>query len=187
MSWIKERGILQSTAILLMLAVIGAALAMWSDTLKVAVTVDTGEVDVEFDNVWTDDPQGAIDPGYDKDVATCYAEIVEIEDEEGNMGGDNDLDLNITIVNGYPSYRCTVYFVVKNTGTIPVKGPHVYVVSDNSFSSYVEYSHNMTEVQIDPGGSEVFQISFHVTQSASENETYTLQLKLLFHQWNEEP
>ncbi|MEM3831725.1 MAG: hypothetical protein QXS89_05980 [Sulfolobales archaeon] len=31
MSWIKERGILQSTAILLMLAVIGAALAMWSD------------------------------------------------------------------------------------------------------------------------------------------------------------
>ncbi|MEM1611111.1 MAG: hypothetical protein QXQ57_05655 [Sulfolobales archaeon] len=187
MSWVRGKGALQIGAVLLMLAVIGSAIAMWSDSLKVAVTVKTGDVDVQFGSVSTNDPPGTIDPTHDKDVGTCYASLVEIENEDqGNPSGNNDLDLNITIVNAYPSYNCTVTFEVRNTGTIPVKGPHITVVSGN-FSSDVTYAHNMTEVQIDPGQSVWFKISFHVEQSASESSTYTLQLKLMFHQWNEEP
>jgi len=187
MSWVRGKGTIQVAAALLMLAVLGSAIAMWSDALKVMVTVRTGYVDVEFGNVYTDDPPETTDPGYDKDVATCYASLEQIEDEdEGNASGNNDLDLVITIENAYPSYRCTVYFEVKNTGTIPVKGPHITI--EDNFNGAVTYEHNMEEeVQIDPGQSEWFYISFHVEQEASENSTYTLQLKLMFHQWNEEP
>jgi len=190
MSWIRGKGTIQVAATLLMLAVLGSAIAMWSDALKVMVTVNTGNVDVEFGQVSTNDPPGTTDPNHDKNVGTCYASLVEIENEDnGNPTGDNDLDLNITIVNAYPSYNCTVVFEVRNTGTIPVKGPHITIMSSNFSNAvtYVTYTHNMTEVQIDPGQSEWFWISFHVEQEASENSTYTLQLKLMFHQWNEEP
>jgi len=183
MSWIRGKGTIQVAAALLMLAVLGSAIAMWSDALKVKVTVRTGDVDVEFGEVIVDE----LPEAEGKDVGACYASLEEIENEDnGNPTGNNDLDLNITIVNAYPSYNCTVYFKVVNTGTIPVKGPHINIVSSN-FGSAVTYTHNMTEVQIDPAQSEWFYISFHVEQEASENSTYTLQLKLMFHQWNEEP
>ncbi|PWV37340.1 MAG: hypothetical protein DJ555_02700 [Desulfurococcaceae archaeon] len=185
MSWEREKRLLQAAAMLIMLTVIGSAVAMWSDSLKVMVTVNTGDVDVEFSPPSTSDT--GIDPGYDKDVGACYANLVEIENEdEGNPTGNNDLDLNITIVNGYPSYNCTVTFDVTNVGTIPVKGPHITIVSNN-LGNAVSWTHNMTEIQIDPGQSVWFWISFHIEQAASENAVYTLQLKLMFHQWNEEP
>ena len=186
MSWAREKRLVQIAATLIMLAVIGSAVAMWSDALKIKVTVNTGDVDVEFDEALTNDPPGSIDPGYDKNVATCYAELVEIENEdEGNPTGNNDLDLNITIVSAYPSYNCTVTFGVRNTGTIPVKGPRIIEVGGN-FTDAITWAHNMTEVQIDPGNTAWFYISFHVEQGASENTVYVLQLKLLFYQWNEE-
>ncbi len=178
---------LQIAATLILLAVVGSAAALWSDSLKILVTVNTGNVDVEFSPPTTNDPEGNIDPGYDKNVATCYASLDEIENEDDdNPPGNNDLDLNITIVNAYPSYSCTVIFDVTNVGTIPVKGPHIIEVI-NEFGDGVSWMHNMTEVQIDPGQSVWFEIMFHVEQPADENATYTLQLRLMFHQWNEEP
>ncbi len=187
MGILGERGTLQIAAAIMMLAVIGSAAAMWSDSLKVRVTVNTGDVDVEFGYVETDDPPGTTDPTHDKNVGTCYADKIEIEDEdEGNPTGNNDLDLNITIVNAYPSYNCIVVFEVKNTGTIPVKGPYIDITT-NTFGTAVDWSHNMTPIQIDPGDSKWFKISFHVVQSASETSTYMLQLHLRFIQWNEAP
>jgi hypothetical protein len=181
-----ERGVIQAIAAIMMLAIIGSAAAMWSDSLKVAITIKTGDVDVEFGTISVDDT--GIDPGYDKDVAKCYADLMEIQNEDnGNPTGNNDLDLNITIVNGYPSYSCNVTFTVINTGTIPVKGPHVTTLSSN-LSSAVTCTNNFTpERQIEPGQSETFWIKCHVEQSAAENSTYVLELKLMFHQWNEEP
>jgi len=85
--------------------------------------------------------------------------------------GDDDLDLNITIVNAYPSYNCTVTFEVRNTGTIPVRGPHV--TTDGNFNSwngtYVMCIGNFTEITINPGESAWFEISCHVLQAAGEN------------------
>jgi len=188
MSWIRGKGTIQVAATLLMLAVLGSAIAMWSDALKVMVTVKTGDVNVEFGQIIVDE----LPEAEGKDVGACYASVGVIEDEDnGYPTGNNDLDLNITIVNAYPSYNCTVVFEVRNTGTIPVKGPHITppIGMSGSFGNNgaVSYAHNMTEVQIDPGQSVWFKISFHVEQSASENSTYTLELKLMFHQWNEEP
>jgi hypothetical protein len=107
----------------------GSAMAMWSDSLKIKSVINTGNVDVEFGSISTNDP------GYGIDVGTCYANEAGIENEDnGNPTGNDDLDLNITIVNAYPSYNCTVTFEVRNIGTIPVSGPHV--TTDGNFNSW---------------------------------------------------
>jgi hypothetical protein len=68
-------------------------------------------------------------------VGTCYAGKLQIENEDnGNPTDNNDLDLNIMIVNAYPSYNCIVTFEVRNMGTIPVSGPHI--ATDGNFNSW---------------------------------------------------
>ncbi|MEM4970069.1 MAG: hypothetical protein QXE01_02325 [Sulfolobales archaeon] len=186
----RSRMLMHISSLTMILVIMGAAIAMWSDSLKIKTTINTGDVDVEFGEISTNDPEGSVDPGYTKNVGTCYANKVEIENEDqGNPSGNNDLDLNITIVNAYPSYNCTITFEVRNTGTIPVKGPHVTTDSDfNSWNgTYVICIANFTEIQIDPGQSAWFKISCHVLQSAQENQIYKGQIYLMFHQWNEEP
>ena len=186
----RSRLLTHISSLMMILVVIGSAMAMWSDSLKIKTVINTGNVDVEFGLISTNDPEGSNDPGYGKDVGTCYADKVEIENEDiGNPTGDNDLDLNITIVNAYPSYNCTVTFEVKNTGTIPVRGPHVTTYSNfNSWNgTYVMCIGNFTEITINPGESAWFKISCHVLQAAGENQIYRGQIYLMFHQWNEEP
>ncbi len=186
----RSRLLIHVYSLIIILVVMGSAVAMWSDSLKIKTVINTGNVDVEFGTISTNDPLGTIDPTHDKDVGTCYADKSEIENEDqGNPSGNNDLDLNITIVNAYPSYNCTVTFEVKNTGTIPVKGPHV--TTDSNFNSwngtYVTCVANFTETTINPGDSAWFKISCHVLQDAQEKQTYKGQIYLMFHQWNEEP
>jgi hypothetical protein len=168
----RSRLLTHISSLMMILVVIGSAMAMWSDNLKIKTVINTGNVDVEFGSISTNDPPGSNDPGYGIDVGTCYADKVEIENEDnGNPTGNNDLDLNITIVNAYPSYNCTVTFEVRNTGTIPVRGPHV--TTDGNFNSwngtYVMCIGNFTEITINPGESAWFEISCHVLQAAGEN------------------
>jgi len=185
MSWVRGKGTIQVAAALLMLAVLGSAIAMWSDALDVMVTVDTGTVDVEFGTYSTNDPPGTNDPGYGIDVGTCQVTTGGGEtDEDDNKA---DLDLIITITNAYPGYTCRVDFQVRNVGTIPVRGPYITIV-DNTFSSAVTYTDNMgTLVQINPGNSASFYIEFQVTGDADEDTTYELHLRLTFYQWNMAP
>ena len=106
--------------VLLPVAIVAGALAMWSDTLKISATIETGGVDIEFVG------RPRVFEGYEYGkpwVASYGAELIEVQDEdEGNLAGSNDLELSITVSNAYPSYYCRVYDVsVENTDTIPVK------------------------------------------------------------------
>ncbi|MEM0368470.1 MAG: hypothetical protein QXN57_03405, partial [Desulfurococcaceae archaeon] len=73
---------------ILLLAAVGFALAMWSETLLVNVTVETGEVDVKFSD-WScsdngPDPQAeGFNNSEGKDVASCSVQV-EGMDEEGD-------------------------------------------------------------------------------------------------------
>jgi len=179
----------------MLLVVLGSALAMWYDTLKIQATINTGYVDVEFGKVTaTEEPEAE-----GKDVGKCYASLKEIENEGPD---DNDLDLNITIENGYPSYNCTVTFEVKNVGTIPVKGPYQGTPPDvlspypttvqdvdlnGDGSPDVNIKFNMPIKQIDAGKSDTFSISIHIKQDMPEKRKFSLQYLLHFVQWNEAP
>ena len=179
----RERNVVQVFGALMLIAILGTAAALWSDNLKIKTEVYTGDVDVEFG------PPDVVEPPEfeGKDVGACSAQLIEIEDEDaGNPTGNNDTDLLITLSNAYPSYRCSILINVTNTGSIPVKGPHI-LSNVSNMTGAVDVFDNFTEVQIHPGDYAIFNLTLHVLQGASENETYTMQLVLQFHQWNEEP
>lgn len=190
---------------LLLLASAGIAYAMWSETLKVNVYVDTGEVDVKWSS-WECNDAG-IDPGYDKDVGKCYVQP-ESEDIEGDV-----IKLNITLDNAYPSYNVTIMGEVDNIGSIPVEPVRFFFDSNENG----EYDPGETEIvvctdypldldgdekadvdfhmfllndsgdgtQIDPNESDMYGFMIHIKQNATELETYEFHIVMQFAQWNE--
>ncbi len=195
--------------VLLLITVTAGALAMWSDTLKISATVETGEVDVEFVGtpaVYEGDEYGK--PW----VASCSATLVDVQNEdEGNPTGDNDAELVIHVTNAYPCYYCKVNnVVVKNTGTIPVKLKIVGVYADSvSCTSYTDPSTGETKYscdvdgdgkadlivwgcfttlegyQLEPGYTKSFTVDLHVEQDAEESSEYVIKIIIKGIQWNE--
>ena len=118
----------------LLLTTVAISFALWADVLKIQLVAYTGNVDVQFGSYsvkeyvgfpasgggWNFVPEGS---GEAKDVGQCTVTLKEIENEEntrlGTSAGNNDLDLVITITNGYPGYKCEVKFDVVNSGSVP--------------------------------------------------------------------
>jgi len=171
--------------LVLALIAIGAALAMWSETLMLNVNVNTGEVKVKFSDWYcTDtgpDPQA---PGFHneegKNVAECNISVEET-DSEGNA-----IKLLVNIGNAYPGYSVDVGLVIDNIGTIPVK------LLNSSISEYDTSALSVSlsvpeDTQIDPGSNSTYTLHITVLQGAEELETYTFEVTLTFAQWNEVP
>ena len=209
-----DRGIILAIPLIL-LTVLGSALAMWYDALKIRATVDTGSVDVEFGGSIYVEEVSEIN---NKDVARCSATFTEIENEdENNPFGDNDLELSITVDNAYPCYICkvdTVYVI--NKGTIPVHVKIDRVVASATGSTQVraceqKYDPNrgyyyecdvdgdgdadinlwgcftsfIPDIQLHPGQHKDFTVELHVKQGAAENSSFTVQIYLKARQYNE--
>jgi hypothetical protein len=179
----ETRKILSISALTILVLALGTALAMWSETLWINTTVNTGEVDVKWSEWWCSDqgsdPQGE---GYDnsegKDVASCNVDV-KIVDDEGDA-----IKLLVTIDNAYPGYAVDVYLVVDNIGTIPVK---LYDYSVGEPEDPIIMSLTIPEdTQIDPGYSSTYILHIEVLQEAEENATYgPYEIELVFAQWNE--
>ncbi|MEM4651357.1 MAG: hypothetical protein QW086_05975, partial [Pyrobaculum sp.] len=162
----------------------------------------TGNVDVQFgsysateyvgfpsDGGWSFVEEGS-DPEA-KDVGQCTVTLKEIENEESHnpsSAGNNDLDLVITITNGYPGYKCEVTFDVMNSGSVPVKGP-TYVDPPSPYTDgHIKVEHDISTaacVQLHPGDKQTFTVNVTVLQGAEEQTTYTVQIHLRYDQWNE--
>lgn len=115
---------------LVMLASMGMAFAMWSSTLKVNATVNTGELDweimegtiIQLDTC--DFPVNDYNASFlplpgsqqlGKNVGCTDLELIDSD-------GDRDYDtLKITMYNVYPWYYEHIAFKVHNDGTIPLK------------------------------------------------------------------
>ena len=179
---------------IVMLAVIlvgfGTAMAMWSETLKVNVYVDTGSVKVKWSD-WScsdtgPDPQ-ATDLGFHneegKDVAKCYV-TPERYDEYNNT-----IKLNVTLDNAYPGYKVNITMIVDNIGTVPVK------LLSYSWSNLSNIDNEALDIelivpedtQIEPNENGTYVLVITVLQAANETSTYSFDLELTFAQWNEVP
>jgi hypothetical protein len=203
---------LTTTAIatLAVLIAVGVAFALWADVLKIHIEVNTGHVDVEFGSYsvteyvgfpdgnggWSFVPEGSHPEA--KDVGQCTVTLQEVANEEstslGTPAGNNDLDLVITITNGYPGYKCEVTFEVVNRGTIPVKLyffdedgnrltplPATFTL-DNAVTCTLEGEDG---AQVHPDESATYTLSCVVEQSASEDAQYMTQIYIQARQWNE--
>ncbi|MEM4717457.1 MAG: hypothetical protein QXE81_01700 [Desulfurococcaceae archaeon] len=167
---------------LILLATIGFALAMWYETLYVNVTVQTGEVKVEFSEWYCSDtgpdPQAeGFNNEEGKDVANCSVSV-EVE-EDGVV-----TKLAVSLDNAYPGYMVDIYLLIDNIGTIPVK-LYDYILNFDE-PIYAELI-IPEDAQIDPGYSSTYILRITIPQDAEELSTYYGELTLTFAQWNEVP
>jgi hypothetical protein len=216
------RKLVRAAPAILLLAVLAVAAAMWNDSLKIHAVINTGNVDIEFIGLdggpmVTDNEPPFPYTTNDKNVGNCTARSVEIQNEEettnsifpqfGSNAGNNDLELEINVINAYPSYFCSVsQIAVKNTGTVPVKvlvklllppgascTPKVFFHEcdlDNDGDLDLNIGGNFLTLntsQINPGGMRAFSVDLHVKQGAPESATFVVKLLIIGIQWNEFP
>lgn len=133
--WFKSPAVLL-VVFAMVVTTAGIVYAHWTSTSRVQVDINTGNMDVGWNNARTsddgvlDDPTGTDDgtsPGWDsgngssadpsnedgstrytKNVAACFA------------GGGGDT-LNVNIDSAYPSYYCQLYADVIDNGSVPVR------------------------------------------------------------------
>jgi hypothetical protein len=153
------------------LATMGVAYGLWSKTLYIKGTVNTGNVDAELsiESVWDVES---------KDVGTCEAAL-------GSTYQTNDT-LNITVGNGYPSYYCYVKFDVHSTGSIPIH-IHQPVLDVPSQLTVALQDCYAQDTQLHFSEKAFCTLSIHVEQEAAQNSSYGFSGTVFVHQFNEEP
>jgi predicted ribosomally synthesized peptide with SipW-like signal peptide len=135
----KKIGFIALT-IIMVFGSIGAAYAMWSDTVTINGPVTTGTLNLTIElepnpcneYYWTDDDgDGIIDPGelhageypgYDgvpKDVGSCTAILTDPETDLVT-GKEGHQTLSIVVNNAYPGYMVYTTFLLHNIGTVPL-------------------------------------------------------------------
>ena len=174
------------TALALIVASVGAASAMWYQSLRVNVFVHTGNVAVRWVdwscNDVTADPQipnSSYTNSEGKDVAYCIIQPEETDPETGDV-----IKLNVTIINAYPGYHAVADLVVQNTGTIPVKLYTHSMTGVNNTALAVSLGLPQT-TQIEPGENSTIQLIIDVLQPAEQSTVYSFEVNLTYAQWNE--
>jgi len=118
-------------------------------------------------NESTKDPyDNGIDPGYDKRVARCTAQVVSAG------------LVTIQVSNGYPSYTCTFWTKVKNTGNRTVKRVQQVVTAPSELTVTKLSPHSCFTLK--PDKTKYLTYSVHVEQSAGHGATYLLKIENKF-------
>ncbi len=170
-------------ALAIVMLSIGTAMAMWSETLRMNVEVNTGEVDVKWSS-WSCSDTGSDPQARDfsntegKDVANCDVSVEDFDDE-----GDV-IKLKVTINNAYPGYKVVIKGVVDNVGTVPVK-LYSYSIGEYDTNALSVDLGIPEDTQIDPGMNATYTLTITVLQGAEEQSSYSFEVTLVFAQWNE--
>ncbi len=163
----KTRFLALTLAVVLML--MGAGYAFWTEALKIEGTVDTGELDFEF----TDESFKPIITGeaYDGKYVSGSAEVIE----DGHA-------LDLIFTNLYPGATAKVNFCIENTGTIGLKienfefegdDPNLeelVVVEDGARMSIAEYFETLEGTFIDVENKLCKEVVFSVNKCADEED-----------------
>lgn len=172
--------------LIVLLAGVGVAYGLWSETLTIDGTVNTGEVDVGFSGPYVSEwvevngsPQ--LEPKEKDEFAECYANAVDLDKtSDGNEG------IEITVMGAYPSYHCAVKFDISNLGTVPV---HITKpTGDQNNPAWVTVKACYPQwYQLHPGKSAWAWILIHFTNKdlVDENGEYKFTFTINALQWNE--
>lgn len=156
-------------ALVVAIATLGLVHGVWANTLTIDRSMNTGQVNANFIGASTDDPPGTIDPGYDKDVASCTATVVKTC--LVNL-------VKVIITNAYPSYTCTFTTTIYNGGTLPVRrGPLIF---DTPPGLTVTELNNVSTLVLHPGKKDVEKFVVHVEQEAEQQAVYYFTIKKPF-------
>jgi len=162
----KKIGLL-CLALVLALGAVGVGHALWSETLYIEGTVETGELALEWSQ---GDPYDDETP--EKDVSSAECEIV----------GDT---IYIYIYNAYPCITYHIPIDIHNVGTIPAHLCGLVITGGNLPPGATVTFPNWYCIQLHPRDSALGEITVHLDNDAEENETYWFSAVLTGVQWNE--
>jgi hypothetical protein len=179
--------------LIVLLAGVGVAYGLWSETLTIDGTVYTGEVDVGFSGPyvyeWVEDLDGNVlkEPLIKDKAAECYAKAIDSDTKS-----DGKETIVITVQGAYPSYHCLVKFDISNLGNVPVHISKPKAVGN--VPSWVQVSTCYPEWhQLHYNESAWASILIHFTNKdydaklVDENGKYTFTFTIDALQWNEAP
>lgn len=167
-----KKSLLVSLTAVLIFGLMGLGFAMWSDTVSVAASVDTGNVQVGIldvgtnDNILTDKILGGTAQNVEDGVLDAMdlggdPQVLPGENSEGknvaSMISENVGDVYFalgtteyytaiteTIDNAYPYYAPTTRFEIASNGTIPVKLDKIHIVETGDLSGLICESWTVT-------------------------------------------
>lgn len=173
------------------------AYGLWSKTLTVGGTVQTGNLDLNWTFTGCSEHWGWPGPFHDgeylgKDVGSVTAEIDQADPEI----------VHFTVENGYPSYVADCQLEFTNVGSIPVNivattivpGPNLTNCTLTGNQAKTLTCDQLTVIfvdgvgmQLDPGDTTADSLRIHVEQAAKERTEYTFDALTCAAQWNEKP
>jgi predicted ribosomally synthesized peptide with SipW-like signal peptide len=151
-------------ALVMALGAVGVGYALWSDSLVISGTVNTGDIGL----VWS---QGT---PYDTEIAAK-----DVSHGECRIDGDT---LYITVVDAYPCIEYHFPIDLHGVGSVPVHTA-MTVISGNM--AWIALP-NMSGLQIHEGDTWNGEIVIHLDNTALENSVYTFEVQLDYWQWNED-
>lgn len=116
----RLRALIPAAGLVVWAASLGLLDSAWSEAHEAWWGGCKSKPEVKFTQAFTNDDglvndarldphDNGIDPGYDKQVASCSAIVVEAK------------QVLVTVTNGYPSYTCRFWTEFKNTGCVSLK------------------------------------------------------------------
>jgi len=184
--------------LVLALASLGVAYGLWSKVLTIEGTVNTGDLNADWNLVSCGELYGWPGPFSQgeflgKDVGSVV----------GTIDPNDHQIIHFTVNNGYPSYVADCEVEYSNTGTIPVNVVGVTIIPGAGLTNCIltgTQTKTLTcdqltvkfvdgiSLQLDPGG-EPFASSLriHVEQLAKERTSYGFEVGICLAQWNEDP
>jgi hypothetical protein len=208
----KKVGILILTLIIA-LGSLGAGYAMWSDTIYVDGTVNTGEVCLDW-LTWDDSDICYGNEGEEPDAVPGYpptgADLKypnglwdkNVACTEIDRDPEDPSTLIITVYNAYPGYYADWELEWENCGTIPIRIQNAYLVAENfNIASGTDWTDPQSDgeiwidwvisggtlqgVQLEPGDQGASSFKLLIMQTAEQGETYTFRIKIEGVQWDE--
>jgi len=163
-------------ALMLSLAAVGVGYGLWTKTLAIQGTVQTGDFNAKFTAASTNDPPGTIDPGGDKDVGSCTARVIR------HPYWAEPREAKVVVSNAYPGYECQVDVTIAKGGCVPECMKYVVMNSPPQLA-VTELSH-LSGTVLDHEGQEVKgRFLVGVNQSAQQDATYEFTVSITAALW----
>jgi hypothetical protein len=183
--------------LILVLGAIGIVNGLWSKNLVINGTVETGDLNADWDAITLSDT--GLDPCTAATNPTgCVGLVSKNVGACEYVSGIGTQIAVVAITNGYPSYECTITGAVSNTGTIPfdIIGANLIINNGNELglNQLGEACTTPADPQVDPvpvtdplTPFEEGDVSctVHVLQTAEQGWTYYFAIEVCVAQWNE--
>ncbi len=149
----------------IVLAILTGSYALWTRTLYIDGTVETGQIHADLN------------------VLACYDSETEEENISEISAKVEDATMHILITNAYPDIQYTVEFELSNTGSIPLR---IYQYPlDETLPGTIMIT-NFTDQKLLCEESTEGNITVQLNDSAEQYTTYYFQVVYAVYQWNDQ-